>query len=67
MAIHPYTSHSAIHTQTEMQTEFEALKTHLKLRNLQKLRKLEFWNCSHVYLNLISCGLNLYSSKLSNE
>ena len=30
MAIRLYTSHSAIHTQTQMQTESEAFKTHLK-------------------------------------
>ena len=30
MAIWPCTSHSAIHTQTRMQTESEAFKTHLK-------------------------------------
>ena len=28
MAIRPYTSHSAIHTQIQMQTESEAFKTH---------------------------------------
>ena len=30
MAIRQYTSHLAVHTQTQMQTESEAFRTHLK-------------------------------------
>ena len=48
MAIRPYRSHSAVHTQTQIQTESEAFKTHSYAPALSRPGK-KTWCYSHVW------------------